>query len=215
MADSSRRLLAEVSSTDGGHHERDNTTDRPSTSANYTCPACRRDFRRESAFLGHFRYCSSDDRPLFHGGRWQCEVCLKRFSFVNQLSKHQSSHHQCDLCKEFPFLTNTRRVKHMKETHPSFLDSYRPFACRVCKRSFADRLSMSIHLHGTHRRHVEQPCPFCKESLKNNNNVREAHFQTNHPLETLSQCYVCSELFTSTQNILKHRQEHHPDFIMA
>ena len=101
----------------------------------------------------------------------------------------------CSACG-MEFTRKLLMLAHRKSAHPG----YKPFACEVCKKAFAQKRSLEIHWQ-THARRKPYNCHRCdmgfsgKEALKSHKRIclNEPYF-----------CDICSKQFANKLSLTRH-----------
>jgi len=172
----------------------------------FQCKTCDARFPNRTRLKNHEMRIHSTDHPN------KCEVCGKKYAYMQDLNKHMKSHEAkpkfpCNQCgKTFARLCNF-------EAHVSlFIDGVChgefPYICQECGRGFKKTQSLGRHL-ATHYEERPYQCNNCGKAFKTNDNLLH-HMRTHQNKADRKQfpCDVCGQSFLSRE-ILKVHMLHH------
>jgi KRAB domain-containing zinc finger protein len=148
----------------------------------FLCPECGKSYKHLRTLMSHQRHRHNS----FNGPRYTCQTCTKTFMSKNAFVSHQNGHlkvkpFQCKLCKK-SFASSNALTRHAcpkqppqrtctvcfkectsKELFKQHMLSHSTtctFSCRLCRRSFKHRQSLS--------RHEGSRCPMKKAAAGTN-----------------------------------------------
>jgi len=172
----------------------------------FQCKICDARFPNRTRLKNHEMRIHSKDHPN------KCEVCGKKYAYMQDLNKHMKSHEAkpkfpCNQCgKTFARLCNF-------EAHVSlYIDGVChgefPYICQECGRGFKKTQSLGRHL-ATHYEERPYQCNNCGKAFKTNDNLLH-HMRTHQNKADRKQfpCEVCGQSFLSRE-ILKVHMLHH------
>ncbi|CAG9789649.1 unnamed protein product, partial [Diatraea saccharalis] len=153
----------------------------------YQCTICKKKYGSRDLFSQHYRYVHLKQRPKLracylcpmrvptfkrslhleevHGvSRPTCNACGKKFSYPNQVIRHQKAFHmdekmfQCTQC-DMKCATRWQLARH-SDKH----STKRPYRCEYCDKTFKWKKNLKTHImiHRDERPHV---CDVCKEAF--------------------------------------------------
>ncbi|GFS20461.1 zinc finger protein 26 [Elysia marginata] len=165
----------------------------------------------------------------------ECDVCGKKFRFVNSLAYHKKIHTQvekpyrCESCgKLFKFEHRLRAHErrhlgeeqvHMCEicgkgfpryvqlqSHLITHSDFRPYSCPVCELGFKHHKNMLRHIRLVHKGERRFTCDVCGKSF-GTRSVLKIHSRI-HTGEKPYSCEICGHSFSDPSTLYKHRLLH-------
>ncbi|KAG2457226.1 ZFX protein, partial [Polypterus senegalus] len=143
----------------------------------------------------------------------KCDVCEKGFHRPSELKKHKMSHktkkiHQCRHC-DFKISDPFTLSRHILSVHTK----EQPFACKRCKRHFAQRNELKKHLK-THRGRRMYQCQYCEYSTADASGFKR-HVISIHTKDYPHRCEYCKKGFRRPSEKNQHIMRHHKDVLSA
>ena len=97
---------------------------------------------------------------------------------------------------------NTRHKKLMRKL---MLKGERPYECAMCKKQFAARFTLSVHMK-THSGEKSYQCNICERKFTRSDNLSQ-HIRT-HTGEKPFECYICEKRFSQSGHLSRHMKSH-------
>ena len=137
------------------------------------------------------------------GNRFKCNICHKSFTTKQSLVEHEARHtgerpFECDICMK-TFAVKSYLAKH-KKTH----NGEKPFECDICGNRFTRSSDMTRHREKHFRHKTEK----LREKTEK---VPKVEISTSYDKLRLfgeTQCKICSEVFTSYNDLFVHEKTH-------
>ncbi|KAE9534802.1 hypothetical protein AGLY_008094 [Aphis glycines] len=153
------------------------------------CPKCNNIYENNKSLFTHLMYeCASDER------KFQCNICLVKFSQLHLLKCHMLSQHKATDCKvlfknnnnkvltsrffnhEWPCPHNCGRSykhKHTLSKHLKYECGVQPqFVCKNCARTFKRKHHLKKHTMSCDNVPPEFSCPFCNRLFREKWNLK-------------------------------------------
>lgn len=177
-------------------HMRSHTGDR-----RYLCHLCGHAFIQKSTLEDHV--ASIHTREKKH----MCTFCGKFFATLGCYRAH-SKRHECGSVKykrEYSKLSEPMHHMYQEAVTTVSSDGVPRFACKICKKDYASKSILAIHLK---RHSIAKPfvCNLCKKSFWQRSHL-DIH-ERSHTGETPFTCSMCSKGFSSRGKLSIHEMLH-------
>ncbi|XP_017770377.1 PREDICTED: zinc finger protein 729-like [Nicrophorus vespilloides] len=132
----------------------------------------------------------------------ECSICEKKFTKMNSLKIHMSSHgrgFKCKVCAE-KFDTVESRNFHFNKEH--FEESL--YRCQICQKSHPSKRALNLHHKIHHMEHRKAICKICNKEV-GIVYMKEHMLIHNGPM---IQCPHCPKSFTAKCNLRRHIRLH-------
>jgi len=146
------------------------------------------------------------DKPL---ETFQCEKCLKVFKRREKLKLHMKVHsglgkpYSCEICgKRFAWVDNVK--KHIDTIHYGQRVLH---PCPECDHKSVSKSALAMHINSVHRRVYAYKCQFCGVGIANLSSLQR-HERT-HTNEKPFPCPECSRSFRSKIELDDHHRDKH------
>lgn len=192
-----------------GHHNE-------STKAERTCAFCDKIFTKERNLKYHIQ-------AIHNKSKFECEICLKTFSFKSAKERHlkvvhyNQKSHQCSICEK-SFGTRYDQRNHFDHYHNEN-DNPGRYHCEECDKSFLSSSTLSRHQKGVHehikiKSGVDYKCKVCHE-IFSNKYQKEKHMAQVHLYgkKLTRTCKLCELEFQFYDEYKTHIESHADNFI--
>ncbi|XP_076438693.1 uncharacterized protein LOC143277670 [Babylonia areolata] len=184
------------------HVSQHNATDR-----SYDCSLCKTSFLHISRLTQHTPlHTFSEGIQLQYDNpkSFVCHVCLKVFSRLYELNRHQKIHSGskpfvCGVCRK-TFSRGDELSRHVK-VH----SGVKPFACDQCTRAFITKHELTQHKK-SHSESKPFVCAVCSRGFVRAD--RLVHHQHVHAGERPFECEVCCKRFITPSEVRQHQKIH-------
>lgn len=172
-----------------------------------TCTQCSFQTKKKNHFKKHMSLHSLDRK-------YQCSICMKRFSTVGQCRAHERNVHIEKVEEEITrnMLASSAEQDHNEvsqynnfQDKPSDEDDLYHFACNKCKRAFVTRKSYKTHM-GNHDPKKHIVCKVCKFRFKKKSNL--VHHERCHRSKSPHVCGECYFRFAKREHYENHVTSH-------
>uniref|UniRef100_A0A672KL51 MDS1 and EVI1 complex locus n=1 Tax=Sinocyclocheilus grahami TaxID=75366 RepID=A0A672KL51_SINGR len=150
---------------------------------------------------------SLDAHSLSHSDEreYKCDQCPKAFNWKSNLIRHQMSHdsgkhYECENCSKQVFTDPSNLQRHIRSQHVGA----RAHACPDCGKTFATSSGLKQHKH-IHSSVKPFICEVCHKSYTQFSNLCR-HKRMHADCRTQIKCKDCSQMFSTTSSLNKHRR---------
>lgn len=146
----------------------------------YSCTICKQQFGSSHDLTEHMKSA--------HQKTHKCRWCIKCFSRLNELIKHESTHNNA-----------TNRSPPLEQQHR--VHDEQQFPCPLCEYTFTQASDMNTHIHG----HIDEApfeCPDCSE-LFENLKIFQCHLRSHNSSPNIPEC-LQPDIFESKDDDSNH-----------
>lgn len=143
----------------------------------FECNECGRCFSSRACIRGHLSRIHSGEKL------YQCWHCGKSFNTSGFLQWHIQVKHspdcgkafQCDKCEKSFYTIHTLKIHYRLHT------GERPYACKLCNKTFRQNDSLKKHTMSSHINARSFKCSYCPKTFNLRNTVRQHEKQVHEP----------------------------------
>lgn len=143
----------------------------------FECDICRKTFNSRNKIRQHLITHINEGRRKF-----LCVACGNQFCTKFGLTQHIRAIH--DKEQRFQCTKCNRRFahKHNLKTHLNRHDGIRPYACKVCTKTFYDSSTLNVHTKSVHSDTNAYVCNICSKAFNRNGNLK-LHMAKTHQIQ--------------------------------
>ncbi|OXA47342.1 Zinc finger protein 91 [Folsomia candida] len=195
----------------------------------YPCgfPDCEKSYLKKSSVAQHIRNEHTENPtrfPFTTEKAYRCTTCGRRFSFANNLTRHEVTHlekfrqriFKCELCAQ-TFFHKAHLQRHIQVVH----ENQRNHPCTFCGKRFSTATNMRIHVEATHTGNAEKIHSCHKCGYKTHSKGTLANHAIRHNPANRRECYfckkqffyfsklICGNIFKTPRTLSTHIKMHH------
>ncbi|XP_050391962.1 uncharacterized protein LOC126810758 [Patella vulgata] len=195
----------------------------------HVCDICSKSFLTKEAMILHSK--SHSTKPF------ECDVCKRTLSSSKRLMLHIKTHKACEVCGK-TYENKAALTKHLKLHAPvssekpfkcdvcgksyklnNQLQSHilvhrleKTYKCNLCPCTYSKNGHLRLHKK-RHHNIVEEAetslkCEICNFVVSDQHALEQHRLQVSHTV-CLFSCYICSQEFFTSKELLKHVEMHH------
>lgn len=145
--------------------------------AQYECDICSKIFNTKNKIRQHLTTHNNEGRRKF-----LCVACGNQFCTKFGLNQHIRAIH--DKEQRFQCTKCDRRFAHNHnlKTHMNRHNAIRPYACKVCTKTFYDSSTLNVHTKSVHSDTNAYVCSICSKAFNRNGNLK-IHLAKTHQIQ--------------------------------
>ena len=166
----------------------------------YPCPICGEKFELKKIRDQH----CIDEHGQRDDGNFQCHICNEtNIQSQDELVEHVGVHKRT--CKQCGYVIpkGTKMKSHIAAHRDKG-------SCQFCRKEFASRWDMRIHVYETHTDIRPYACDECKLRFTNKKSADDHQAVVHQKKKDLYQCDICGKNFDFSETLKKHKWNEHP-----
>lgn len=147
--------------------------------------------------------------------RYNCPMCKVSFPTKKSYESHKKSHksdgkYECEVCQQ-SFENVDKLFNHIRK-HDDKTEESEKYQCNICQACFIDLSELDSHVRMHFDLDIRYKCSICDNSFFDIEHLVKHTTAVHNNISNITfTCYICGDLFSSSDDFIKHDQDHKKD----